>query len=279
MMVRWNEPFPQAYWQGHDFLPAALGHSLPGLRNVRGVPCSLLRRHASCGLFLTQSSPRTKAPPGSLRREAPLLPGPLSPPMNPACVPGTCSRIPPASALRPPQAAPAAPGPLSALPPLSPGTRLTSITPSPFLPRSLRRVSRLCEFPGSSPQRCRCTRKPDSLREFTIRPPSVLPLPGESPVLRPSHFHHARHFHSRCPARAAPLPPDPSSRGRTNPPRKGCDALRPGVSAQSPSPSLRTVPGIPRTRRTTGWLSPPRPFPGCSMRCRLLRRESPEAGP
>lgn len=31
-------------------------------------------------LFLTQGSPRTKALPGSLRREALLLPGPLSPP-------------------------------------------------------------------------------------------------------------------------------------------------------------------------------------------------------
>ena len=92
--------------------------------------------------------------------------------MNPACEPETCSAH--SSGLCP--AAPCKPLPQLPVPcqpscPAIPGTRLTSITPGPFLPRGLRRVSRLCEFPGSSPQRCRCTRKPD--RPYGIHNPHI----------------------------------------------------------------------------------------------------------
>ena len=62
------------------------------------------------------------------------------------------------------------------------------------------------------------------------------------------------------PAHAPPPSPGLSGRGRTNPSRKGCDALRPRVSAQSPSRSIRTVPGISQTGRpSAAFPSPPIP--------------------
>ena len=246
--MRWNEPFPQAHWQGPDLLPAALGHSLPGLRNVRGGSCSLLRRHASCGLYPDAELPRDESSPGSLRREALLLPGPLSPPVNPASVPETCSAH--SSALCPAghsQAAPAAPGPLSALLPLSPGTRLSSITPGPFLPLGLRRVSRLCEFPGSSRQSCRRTRKPDSLREFTIRPLPCCRAPVNPLLSAPATF--------IMPGISTPgAPPTPLRSLRA--PQAAAAPIRPGRAVMRSAPGflLRVTPA------PSGWFPAfPRP--------------------
>ena len=99
------------------------------------------------------------------------------------------------------------------------------------------------------------------LPAFRISPPCPSVLP---PPVNPRLSAHASFIMPglplQDPAHAPPLPPGLSGRGRTNPSRKGCDALRPRVSAQSPSRSIRTVPGISQTGRpSAAFPSPPIP--------------------
>ena len=212
---------------------------------------------------------RGAAPPWSTRSSA-----------QPACPPQISIRlsVPPSA----PQAlskSPAAPGPLSARPaPLSSCCRLPRILPGPFLPASSGAPHASVSSGAPLPQGAGALKR---LPAFRISPPCPSVLP---PPVNPRLSAHASFIMPglplQDPAHAPPLPPGLSGRGRTNPPRKGCDALRPGVSAQSPSRSLRTVPGIP----------PPDanllPFPSPPISRMLLlmpsaasRRESPEAGP
>ena len=253
-------------------------------------PARILRPFPDAGL------PRDESSPGSLRREALLLPGPLSPPMNPACEPETCSAH--SSGLCP--AAPCKPLPQLPVPcqpscPAIPGTRLTSITPGPFLPRGLRRVSRLCEFPGSSPQRCRRTRKPD--RPYGIHNPHIpccrspvnprlsapapfimpgISTPGAPPAplrsLRTPQAAAAPIRHGRAVMRSArgfcseslPLPPD-GSRNSPDPPHNRVAFPSPPVSrmlhemppAAPRRESPEEIPEIPK--RANG--GAPAPFP------------------
>ena len=139
--------------------------------------------------------------------------------------------------------------PAAACPASRPHLPLREVSGAPHL---------LSAFPVSSPSRCRCLETLAGLENF----PSV-PFRAAAPV-NPRLSAHASFIMLglplQDPAHAPPLPPGLSGRGRTNPSRKGCDALRPRVSAQSPSRSIRTVPGISQTGRpSAAFPSPPIP--------------------
>lgn len=185
--------------------------------------------------------------------------------IRPACLPAAnqypalCSALCPSGPLKVPGSS------RSPVSPPCPAILLLPPAPNPARPfpaRVLRRASRLCEFRGSSPSRCRCLETLAGLENF----PSV-PFRAAAPV-NPRLSAHASFIMPglplQDPAHAPPLPPGLSGRGRTNPPRKGCDALRLGVALCVPPAPSGLFPEFPRPMPIC-CLSPPRPFPGCSF--------------
>lgn len=141
--------------------------------------------------------------------------------------------------------------PAAACPASRPHLPLREVSGAPHL---------LSAFPVSSPSRCRCLETLAGLENF----PSV-PFRAAAPV-NPRLSAHASFIMPglplQDPAHAPPLPPGLSGRGRTNPPRKGCDALRLGVALCVPPAPSGLFPEFPR------------PMPIC---CLSLPANSPEA--
>ena len=208
----------------------------------------------------------------SIRREALSHPGLLShPPSLPARRKSVSYSLFRPLPLRPSQSPRQLPVPSQPLPGTSsPCCRLPRILPGHFPPRrSSGAPHASVSFRAPLPQGAAALRL---LPALGISPPcpSVLPLPGESPALRPGPFHHAV-LSTPC---ARPRPSAPSgtlrSRGRTNPFRKGCDAPAPGFSLKVPPAPSGRFPEFPRSAPLR-CLYPPCPFPGGSFSCRLPR--------